>query len=99
MGWSKRERRHRENYQAIGADDRLLLQPSSLENPQLDWLYEQISHLDEIDRSLTLLMLDGFSYREIAATMGISQSHVGVKLNRIKKRLTEQSKKEQKHGV
>ncbi|MFP6762849.1 MAG: RNA polymerase sigma factor [Planctomycetaceae bacterium] len=99
MGWSKRERRHRENHQAIGADDRPLLQPSSLENPQLDWLYEQISHLDEIDRSLTLLMLDGFSYREIGDTMGISQSHVGVKLNRIRKRLIAQSKKEPKHGV
>ena len=99
MGWSKRERRHRENHQAIGADDRPLLQPSSLENPQLDWLYEQISQLDEIDRSLTLLMLDGFSYREIGDTMGISQSHVGVKLNRIKKRLIAQSKKEPKHGV
>tara|TARA_B100001245_G_C22492580_1_gene250169 strand:+ start:216 stop:515 length:300 start_codon:yes stop_codon:yes gene_type:complete len=99
MAWSKKERRHRENHQAISADDRPLLQPSNHENPQLDWLYEQISNLDEIDRSLTLLMLEGFSYLEIGATMGMSQSHVGVKLNRIKKRLTEQSKKEQKHGV
>jgi len=99
MAWSRRERRHRENHQAISADDRRLLHPSTHENPQLDWLYEQISQLDEIDRSLTLLMLDGFSYSEIGATMGISQSHVGVKLNRIKTRLTEQLNKEPNHGV
>ncbi len=99
MAWSGKERRHRRNHQAINADDRLLLQRSDIENPQLDWLYEQISQLDEIDRSLTLLMLDGFSYREIGDTMGISQSHVGVKLNRIRKRLIAQSKKEPKHGV
>jgi RNA polymerase sigma-70 factor (ECF subfamily) len=77
----------------------LLLQHSSPGNPQLEWLYGQISQLDEIDRSLTLLMLDGFSYREIGDTMGISQTCVGVKLNRIKKRLAEQSTKEDKHGI
>ena len=99
MAWSKKERRHRENHQSITADDRPLLQRANVENPQLDWLYEQIAQLDEIDRSLTLLMLDGFSYREIGETMGISQSYVGVKLNRIKKRLTEQSTKEDTHGI
>lgn len=99
MAWSRKERRHRESHHSISVDDRQLLRSCSVENPQLDWLYEQISSLDEVDRSLTLLMLDGFSYREIGKTMGISQSHVGVKLNRIKKRLTEQSKKEPIRGI
>jgi len=99
IGWSKKEKRHRDKHQEIQREDRLLSQRSNLENPQLEWLYEQISQFDEIDRSLTLLMLDGFSYREIGDTMGISQSYVGVKLNRIKKRLTEQSKKKAKHGI
>ncbi len=57
------------------------------------WLYEQIQKLDEVDRSLCLLMLDGFSYKEMASIVGISESYVGVKINRIKKHLTEQSKK------
>ena len=99
IGWSKKEHRHQENHQAIIADDRLLLQKPSATNPQLEWLYEQIAQFDEIDRSLTLLLLDGFSYREIGDTMGISQNYVGVKLNRIKKRLTEQCTKENKHGI
>ena len=99
IGWSKKEKRHRDKHQAIQREDRLLSQRSNPENPQLEWLYEQISQLDEIDRSLTLLMLDGFSYREIGKTMGLSQNYVGVKLNRIKKRLTEHSKKKDKHGI
>ncbi len=98
MAWSKKETRHRDN-QSIGLDERPILQASSHVNPQLDWLYEQIAQFDEVDRSLTLLMLDGFSYREIAATMGISSSHVGVKLNRIKQRLAEQSRKEQENAI
>ncbi len=60
---------------------------------RLAWLYEQIQKLDEVDRSLCLLMLDGFSYKEMASIVGISESYVGVKINRIKKYLTEQSKK------
>jgi RNA polymerase sigma-70 factor (ECF subfamily) len=34
-----------------------------------------------------VLFLDGFTYREIAEVVGISESNVGVSLNRIKKEL------------
>ena len=37
-------------------------------------------------------MLDGYSYREMAAIMGISESNIGVKIHRIKKQLVNQSK-------
>ena len=38
-------------------------------------------------RALVVLYLDGFTYREIADVVGISESNVGVSLNRIKKEL------------
>ncbi len=38
-------------------------------------------------RALVVLYLDGFSYSEIADVVGISDSNVGVRLNRIKKEL------------
>ncbi len=44
-------------------------------------------------------MLDGLSYREMADTLGISESHVGVKINRIKNHLKSLTKEEQPHGV
>jgi RNA polymerase sigma-70 factor, ECF subfamily len=66
---------------------------------RLTWLYEEVYRLDEIDRSTTLLMLEGFSYKEMADILGISESHVGVKINRIKKHLILKSKKYDNHGI
>ena len=60
---------------------------------RLAWLYEQVQRLDPIDRSITLLLLDNCSYKEMAAILGITESNVGVKINRIKKYLITQSKK------
>ena len=57
-----------------------------------EWLYQQIGQLEPIDRSICLLLLDGFSYKEMAEMLGISESNVGVKFHRIKKQLVNQSK-------
>ena len=43
--------------------------------------------LQPAKRALVVLYLDGFTYREIAEVVGISESNVGVSLNRIKKEL------------
>jgi RNA polymerase sigma-70 factor (ECF subfamily) len=43
--------------------------------------------------------LEGFSYKEIAAIMGITESNVGVKINRIKKRLIAKSEKKDCYGL
>jgi RNA polymerase sigma-70 factor (ECF subfamily) len=64
--------------------------PSSqpqLNDERLEELYAVIRRLPEVDRSLVLLSLDGLSYQEIAGIHGISESNVGVRLNRIKQRL------------
>jgi len=66
---------------------------------RLDWLYEQIGQLEPIDRSVCLLLLDGFSYKEIAALLGISASNVGVKIHRIKQHLRQNSEEGKHHGV
>ena len=66
-----------------GADTHETLDRSS----ELEWLYGQIRTMSLIDRSLVLLYLDGNSYQEISAILGISESNVGAKLNRLKARL------------
>ena len=48
---------------------------------------QQIKKLPEVDKTLIFLFLEDKSYREIAEIMGISESNVGVKLIRIKRRL------------
>lgn len=94
--WTKKERKHTvlENI-----DQRLLQAPASEMDERLTWLYDAIHRLDKVDRSVALLLLEGFSYKEMAAILGITESNVGVKINRIKKRLINQSKQGGCYGI
>lgn len=56
---------------------------------RLACLYAAIHTLKPVDRSLTLMFLDGLTYREMAEVLGLSECNVGVKLNRIKTHLTQ----------
>ncbi|QEH38818.1 RNA polymerase sigma factor YlaC [Aquisphaera giovannonii] len=60
-------------------------------------LYAAIRRLPPADAALVLLYLDDLSYREMAEVLGISESNVGVKLNRARKALGELLK-EDSHG-
>ena len=96
--WTKKERKHYPSEALEGVQH--VLQESKLQTDErLIWLYEEIFKLDEIDRSLTLLLLDGFSYKEMASILGITESNVGVKINRIKKQLITKSKKHDHYGI
>ena len=48
-----------------------------------------IAGLDELNRALILLYLDEHSYREIADILGISETNVATKINRVKQQLRE----------
>ncbi|MEO2017779.1 MAG: RNA polymerase sigma factor [Fuerstiella sp.] len=96
IAWSKRERKHSRKEHLAG-DEHTLIQANQAQDPRLDWLYDQVARLNEIDRSLTLLLLDGFSYLEMADILGISESNVGVKIHRIKQHLTQIAK--DNHGI
>lgn len=53
-------------------------------------LYQAINRLSEIEKAIIILYLESYEYKEIAAVIGISESNVGVKINRIKKQLIKQ---------
>ncbi len=59
---------------------------------RVQMLYAAIRRLPRLDASLALMHLDGLSYREMSEVLGISENHVGVKLNRIRNQLAEQLK-------
>jgi len=61
---------------------------------QVRKLHDLISQLELIDRSLVLLWLEGISYDEIGAIIGITPNNVGVRLARIKEKLVQMSKKQ-----
>lgn len=90
--WSMKERKHTDGRQEIGTMAHLLQSGEEPKNERIAWLYSEIKQLNEIDRSLTLLLLDGYSYKEMAEMMGISESNIGVKIHRIKKHLVNKSK-------
>ncbi len=96
--WTKKEHKHQKGRQDIQNMEHLLKEDKDMDS-RLVWLYEEISKLNEIERSVTLLMMDGFSYKEIAEILGITTSNVGVKINRIKKQLILKSEEYDYHGV
>jgi len=98
MAWNRWDERHQRGKQPLEAADSLLstISPNH-RDPRVDWLYGQIVALNDVDRSLALLMLDGFSYREMADILGITENHVGVKINRIKSALARRLAEEEGH--
>ena len=62
--------------------------PLEENNEQLQQLYQAIKQLNSSDSSIIGLYLEDFSYKEIAEILGISTSNVGVRLNRIKQKIS-----------
>ena len=97
LAWARKERKHWGRTQTLDGTEPALIEPMLTRNPRRDWLHEEIAQMDHIDRSLTLLLLDGFSYRDMAETLGISENNIGVKINRIKARLINKSQETPHH--
>ncbi len=53
----------------------------------IKFMYAAIKELNDIDKALVLLYLEGKDYREIAETLGVSQVNARVKMTRIKRKL------------
>jgi RNA polymerase sigma-70 factor (ECF subfamily) len=66
-------------------------------------LQRLIERLDELDRALVILYLDGNRHDTIADVLGISESNVGTKISRIKQRIRREwesySREERIHGT
>lgn len=91
--WIRTEKNYRRRVEQFGAQPTELHSGSdALADERLAKIYAAIHQLKPLDRSLMLLALDGLSYREMAEVLGLSESNVGVKLNRIKTQLTEMLK-------
>ncbi len=89
--WIRTEKNYRrrvETFSAFAPND-FASEPDSVTDERLAKLYSAIRQLKPLERSLILMSLDGLSYRELADVLGLSESNVGVKLNRIKTQLTQ----------
>jgi len=60
------------------------------QDDKIEILYELIAKLNNLNKALIILHLDGNSYRDIAEVLGISESNVGTKISRIKQILKQE---------
>ena len=89
INFSNKQKRQRER---LNFDSSLQADGSSLERKlQIKQLYKRINALGLVDRSVVLLWLEGLSYDEIGAILGISVKNVSFKLVRIKEQLKKMS--------
>jgi RNA polymerase sigma-70 factor (ECF subfamily) len=90
LTWKRGETRRRRRRAAIEAE--MVMRLDAADTPQaslLDRLYDAIRTLAPVDRSLILLSLDGQSYAQIAGLHGLSETNVGARLSRIRRRLSD----------
>ena len=94
LGWHRKEHRRRARQQPILEVEDLPVAgldgaQQAVQREVVERLYAAIRQLPKTDAALVLLYLDDLSYRQMAEVLGISESNVGVKLNRAKKALGE----------
>jgi RNA polymerase sigma-70 factor (ECF subfamily) len=76
-------------------EDLSLLKVSSgdkIPSEETEALYIAIRELNEIDRMIVTLHLDGYENEEIAEISGLTKNNTAVKLHRIKETLTKKLK-------
>ena len=54
---------------------------------QRERMFDALARLNDADKALIMLYLEDLSYQEIAAITGMTETNVGVKLNRIKNKI------------
>ena len=99
LGWHRKETRRRAHHHPVIKVEDLSAQGldsarQMVERETVERLYAAIHQLPKTDAALVLLYLEDLTYRQMAEVLGISESHVGVKLNRAKKTLGELMREE-----
>jgi len=60
---------------------------SEVKNEKLNSLRKCVKKLNEGDKAIVALYLEGLAYREISSILGLSENHIAVKIKRIKSKL------------
>ena len=86
-------RREKKRSERVSPLEEIIVEPAT-ETEQLDpkiaTLHHIIDQLDELNRALMILYLDDNSYRDIAGILGLTETNVATKINRLKLKIKEQ---------
>ena len=83
----KKDKRNKQHFVSDSSIQSETENGDSFSDELLNSLYAAIKQLSEIDRAIILLYLEEKSYQEIADIIGTNANNIGVRIQRIKKRL------------
>lgn len=86
-GFRKASNKVHKNQSDIHITDELLGPSKEDLSEEIDCLYQAIEHLSDIEKAIIMLYMEEKTYDDIAEIMGMTCTNVGVKINRIKKKL------------
>ncbi len=85
----KKEKRKPDNYISIKNEPITYEDYDNQKDQQLVHFYKAVKQLNKIEKALILLFIEGFSGKEIAENLGLSEVNVRVKMKRTKSKLKE----------
>lgn len=85
----KKEKRKPDNHALSDRDPIAHDDYTGEKDDQLAHFYKAVKQLNKVEKALILLFIDGYSGKEIASNLGLSESNARVKLNRTKIKLQE----------
>jgi len=92
LTFNKKSRKHSE----LQANDRAISENAADKKEQSELLYYLVRQLNEVDRMIMTLHLEGYKNLEIADITGLKVNHINVKLHRLKCQIIEQLKNNEK---
>lgn len=93
----RREKNNPVNYREQ-LRDKALEEYNKDKEKQSESLYRAISKLNEIDRLIISMVLEGIAQKQIGEVLGITENNVNVKVHRIKSQLKEMLLNYQSYG-
>ncbi|MGO3182181.1 MAG: RNA polymerase sigma factor [Aequorivita sp.] len=85
----KKEKRKPDNYNSKTIEPIAYEGYDNEKDQQLVHFYKAVKKLNKIEKALILQFIEGFSGKEIAENLGLSEVNVRVKINRTKSKLQE----------
>lgn len=90
----KKEKRRVDKGSLVAGVEPQLDGPEADKNSQLTHFYKAVQELNQIEKALIFLFIEGMAHKDIALNLGLSEVNTRVKLNRTKQKLQEIIKKQ-----
>jgi RNA polymerase sigma-70 factor (ECF subfamily) len=89
LTYLKREKSGDKNIVSDPLPEQLIDDSKVFASDDINLLYSAIKRLSEMDRAIILLYLEEKSYSEIAQIIGVKTNNIGVRITRIKQKLSQ----------